>query len=116
MVRAEQISLAPGMIVWAELDPTIGKEQAGRRPVIVISNDMYLDAVTDLVIVMPITTTNRGWANHIAVSPADLLNRPSWIMTEQVRTISRHRIHRILGTISTQCLADIRQLLGWFTQ
>src|SRR6478609_5761402 len=52
----------------------------------------YLDAVTPLAIVLPITTTDRGWPNHVVVDGPSGLDRPSWIMTEQPRTLSRDRL------------------------
>lgn len=81
---------------------------------LVIASAGYLDAVTALVIVLPITTTDRGWPNHVRVDGPSGLDRPSWIMTEQPRTISRDRITGVAGTISTACLDHVRTWLGDF--
>jgi mRNA interferase MazF len=106
--------LAPGIIAWAALEPVRGREQGGHRPVLVIASVGYLDAVTTLVIVLPITTTSRGWPNHIRVDGPSGLERPSWIMTEQPRTLSRDRITRVSGQVSPECLASVRSWLGDF--
>lgn len=53
-----------GSVVWAVLDPASGREQARRRPVVVVAAEDYLDAVTTLVVV-PVTTVDRGWPNHV---------------------------------------------------
>ncbi|MFD4422679.1 type II toxin-antitoxin system PemK/MazF family toxin [Agromyces sp. NPDC058484] len=106
--------LAPGVIAWAALEPVRGREQGGHRPVLVIASAGYLDAVTTLVIVLPVTTTDRGWPNHIRVDGPSGLDRPSWIMTEQPRTLSRDRLTRIAGQISTDCLSSVRSWLGDF--
>ena len=106
--------LAPGIIAWAALEPVRGREQGGHRPVLVIASAGYLDAVTSLVIALPITTTDRGWPNHIRVDGPSGLDRPSWIMTEQPRTLSRDRLTRIAGEISTDCLTSVRSWLGDF--
>lgn len=111
MTEAE---LAPGVIAWAALEPVRGREQGGHRPVLVVASDGYLDAVTTLVIVLPITTTDRGWPNHIRVDGPSGLDRPSWIMTEQPRTLSRDRLTRVTGRISTDCLTSVRSWLGDF--
>ena len=107
------MNLAPGLVCWAFLDPTAGREQSGRRPVLVVSSSEYLDTMTTLAVVMPITTRYRGWSNHVAVDPA--LENPSWIMTEQVRTISRDRIQSRVGLVSRECLAEARRWLQDFT-
>jgi mRNA interferase MazF len=106
--------LAPGVIAWAALEPVRGREQGGHRPVLVIASAGFLDAVTTLVIVLPITTTDRGWPNHIRVDETSGLDRPSWIMTEQPRTLSRDRLTRVAGEVSADCLASVRSWLGDF--
>ncbi len=108
------IDLAPGTVVWATLEPVRGREQGGHRPVLVVASAGYLDAVTTLVIVLPITTIDRGWPNHVALSGASPLSRPSWVMTEQPRTLSRDRITGVAGTVSSTCLDEVRRWLGDF--
>ena len=111
---SRQLDLAQGVVAWAGLDPVFGKEYAGRRPVLVIASDDYLDLVEDLVIVLPITTVDRGWPNHVAVSPADCLPQPSWIVTEQPRTIARERILRVGLRVDSATLEKVRQWLDIF--
>lgn len=106
--------LGPGIVAWASLEPVRGREQGGHRPVLVVASTGYLDAVTTLVITLPITTTDRGWPNHIRVDGRSGLDRPSWIMTEQPRTLCRDRITGIAGQISSECLAQVRSWLGDF--
>lgn len=98
------LDLAPGVVAWATLEPVRGREQGGHRPVLVIASTGYLDAVTSLVIILPISTVDRGWPNHIAVDGPSGLDRPSWIMSEQPRTLSRERITGIAGHVSKRCL------------
>lgn len=111
MTEAE---LAPGVIAWASLEPVRGREQGGHRPVLIIASAGYLDAVTTLAIVLPITTTDRGWPNHVRVDGHSGLDRPSWIMTEQPRTLSRARLTKVSGQVSTDCLTAVRMWLGDF--
>lgn len=96
------MSLPPlrrGDVLWATLDPTSGREQSGRRPVVVVAGDEYLDVVTTLVIVVPVTTTNLGWPNHVPLTGPTGLADPSWAMTEQPRTIDRGRLHGVAGRV-----------------
>lgn len=106
--------LAPGAIVWLSLEPVRGREQGGHRPALVVASSGYLDAVTTLAIVLPITSTDRGWPNHIPIDGPSGLDRPSWIMTEQPRTVSRDRITSTAGQVSTETLAAVRLWLGDF--
>ena len=106
--------LEPGAIVWANLDPVRGREQAGHRPVVIVSSAGHLDAATTLAIVLPITSTARGWPNHVLASGPTGLNHNSWIMTEQPRTVSRDRLSSVAGHVSTECLGTVRTWLGDF--
>ena len=108
------LDLAPGVVAWATLEPVRGREQGGRRPVLVIASTGYLDAVATLVIVLPISTVDRGWPNHIVIDGPSGLDRPSWIMSEQPRTLSRDRITGIAGHVSQECLNTARLWLSDF--
>jgi len=95
-----ELDLAPGAVAWASLEPVRGREQGGHRPVLGIASAGYLEAVTTLAIVLPITTVNRGWPNHVRVEGASGLERPSWIMTEQPRTLTRERLTAVAGAVN----------------
>ncbi len=115
MGAAEPVSteeLVPGSIIWVTLAPTKGREQAGHRPALVLSGNSFLELVTELVTVAPVTSTDRGWPNHIPTGNS--LERPSWVMTEQIRTISRNRITRIGQTVTPECLSAVRQWVADF--
>jgi mRNA interferase MazF len=108
-------ALAPGSVVWVNLDPTVGREQAGRRPAVVVASAGYLEAVTELAIVVPATTSDRGWPQHVQlIGSALTLARPTFAMTEQPRTISRRRIASVSGSVDNSCLASIRRWLNDF--
>lgn len=102
--------------MWVNLDPTRGREQAGTRPAVVIASDGYLLSVPELVIVIPVTTRDRHWPHHVRLSGEQLaLDRPSFAMTEQPRTIARARITRHVGTVGPNAMAAIDQWLRDFT-
>lgn len=107
--------LEPGLVVWVDLDPTVGREQAGRRPAVVVASRGYLRAVTELAVVVPATTTRRDWPQHVEITGKGVaLGQPTYAMTEQPRTISRRRIVGRAGRIDESCLADIRRWLDDF--
>lgn len=101
--------IGPGDIRFATLDPATGREQAGRRPVLVVASERFLEVVDALAIVVPITSIDRGWPNHV---PLRGLDRPSFAMTEQIRTISRDpsRLHGLIGHATDEELAAVQ---GW---
>jgi mRNA interferase MazF len=101
--------LAPGDVVWVAPDAAVGREQAGRRPALVVCGSDYLQLIDSLAVVVPITSIDRGWPNHVPVTGAALTS-PSWAMTEQVRTISRERI---VGTAGRADAATLRAVRGW---
>lgn len=81
-----------------------------------IASDGYLANVPELVIVVPVTTTDRGWPHHVRINgPQVQLPHPSLAMTEQPRTIARARITGRAGTAGPGAMADINQWLHDFT-
>lgn len=103
--------IEPGSVVWVNLDPSVGREQGRRRPAVVVSSAGHLAAATTIVTVVPVTTTDRKWPNHIELTGPHGLAQPSWAMTEQVRTISRERIAAERGHVDPACLRAIGQWL-----
>lgn len=104
-----------GALVWAELDPVRGRKQAGRRPVLVIASDLYLEQADTLAIIVPATTTDRGWPNHVPLrGPSLSLSEPTYAMTEQPRTITRERLHGVIGVVDAATMAEVDRWLRDF--
>lgn len=99
-----------GELWWAAPDPPVGREQSGRRPVLVISNALYHHAVTTLVVAVSVTSVDRRWPNHVRIPRGAGLPQDSFAMTEQVRTISRKRLVERIGVVGDDVLG---QVLGW---
>lgn len=100
-----------GQVVWAELDPVRGREQAGRRPVLVVASDLYLEQADTLAIVIPATTVERGWPNHVLLrGPHVGLTQDTFAMTEQPRTVTRDRLGQLIGVVDP---ATMREVDGW---
>ncbi len=106
--------LTEGSVVWVDLARAREREQSGHRPVVVVSSVEYLETVTRLAIVLPVTTVDRGWPNHVPLTGPHGLGRPGWAMTEQLRTIDRERITRTSGVVDPTTLAEVRHLLRFY--
>lgn len=95
--------------IWnAELDPATGREQRGRRPVLVVSADRLNHGRGGLVVVVPMTSTDRGVPLHVPIlSPEAGLRVTSFAMTEQVRSISVERLGRRRGAVAPATLGAV---------
>jgi mRNA interferase MazF len=87
--------------VWlADLDPAVGHEQAGVRPAIVVSSDPFNENFSRLVIVVPVTRTDRGHPFNVPIAPqAEGLRYHSFAMCEMVRSVSSDRFEYRIGKI-----------------
>ncbi len=104
--------------VWnLNFDPTIGHEQAGSRPALILSVDIFNEGPADLVVVAPITRTDRKVRWHVAVKPPEGgLVAQSFIQCENVRSVSKSRVKSLRGRVSENTLQQVedrvRILLG----
>ncbi len=93
-----------GDIFWAELDPTVGNEQAGRRPVLVVSNSVFNERSGTVIAVAVTSKKPRApFPLTAALSNRDL-PKQSWVKTGQIRTLSTQRLGRKLGKASSSDL------------
>lgn len=97
----------------ADPDPVVGHEQGGRRPFLVISIDPMNRSAVDLVIAVPLTTTDRGNEVHIRLDPPEAgLSRVSFAMPEMVRILSTMRLKRKLGRASPDSVEVVAKRVG----
>lgn len=95
-----------GEIYYANLNPVIGSEQGGRRPVLIISNDIG-NKHSPTVIVAPITSrvhTKAKLPTHTLIKDFEGLDKNSIILFEQIRTIDKQRLREYLGTLDRRFL------------
>lgn len=89
-----------GDVVWADLEPVRGHEQGGRRPVVVISQDVF-NARSGTVIAMAITSQPQRAGFPLTLElTSSKLPKQSWVKISQVRTLSVQRIGKKIGRIS----------------
>jgi mRNA interferase MazF len=90
-----------GEIWMIDLDPTRGHEQAGKRPALVVSDDVFNGGPAGLVIALPLTSQAKGIRTHVAVQPPEGgLRKPSYIKCEDVRSVTIERLGKRLGAVS----------------
>jgi mRNA interferase MazF len=99
--------------VWLTTpDPVVGREQSGRRPVLVVSADPVNRAPSQLVLAVPITTRRRGITSHIPIAAGEGgLDHASLAMGEQLRSLSQERLERRLGRVAPRTLAAVEAVL-----
>jgi mRNA interferase MazF len=96
-----------GEVRWADLNPVRGHEQAGERPVLVLSHDVFNDR-SGTVIAAALTSQEprAGYPLTLELRSARLPKR-SWVKTSQIRTLSTQRLGRRLGRVSDEELARV---------
>jgi mRNA interferase MazF len=98
----------------ARLDPTEGSEQAGTRPVVIVSRDA-INMASPVVIVVPCTTYRPGrrlYPSHVLIhAPDGGLDIDSIALGEQVRALAKSRLGRQRGILSPQALAQLDRAL-----
>ncbi len=113
----DQIAPRRGEIWMANLDPTLGREQAGTRPVLVLSVDSFNLGPAELVIVLPLTSKNKNIPLHTSITPPEGgLSVISYIKCEDIRSISTARLTHKRGTLAPATVEiveeKVRLLLG----
>ncbi len=95
--------------VWmVDLDPTRGHEQAGVRPGLIVSVDAFNHGPAELVILVPITTRDRGIPFHVRIEPKEGgLSRASFAKSEDVRSVSSGRLVRRMGVVSAETMGAV---------
>ncbi len=110
--KSSVVNPARGEIWQVDLDPTIGREQAGRRPALIVSVNELNSGPRGLAVVIPVTGTIRGLPTHISIDPPEGgLTDPSAIMVEQVRSISRHRFSHRRGAVTPRTMAQVEEVM-----
>lgn len=96
-----------GDVVWADLDPVRGHEQAGFRPVLVVSEDVF-NQRSGTVIALAITSAEpkAGFPLTLELRSARLPKR-SWVKMGQIRTLSTERLGKRLARLSPEETARV---------
>jgi len=103
-------------VFWADLDPVQGNEQAGRRPVLVLSQDVFNDR-SGTVIAVAITSQPPRAGFPLTLEVRSMrLPKNSWIKISQIRTLSVLRLGKRIGRASPeeieQVLEGLSEIIG----
>jgi mRNA interferase MazF len=94
-------------IVWVNLDPTIGSEIKKTRPCVIISpNEMnrYLQTI----MIAPITSASRNYPTRVSIKHP---KTKGWIVLDQIRTIDRIRIVKILNRLNDKEILQVKNII-----
>ena len=105
-----------GEIRWADLNPVRGREQAGLRPVLILSQDVFNERSGTVIAVALTSQPQRaGFPLTLELSQPSLPKR-SWVKISQIRTLSSERIGKRLGRAApeelAQALDGLLQIIG----
>ena len=96
-----------GEIYWADLNPARGHEQAGQRPVLIISHDI-LNERSGTVIALALTSQPQRAAFPLTLQLTGMkLPKPSWVKINQIRTLATERLNRRIGRVGEADLAKV---------
>lgn len=112
-MRTEGLEVKRGEVYLADPDPVVGHEQGGRRPHLVISINPMNRSAAELLIGVPLTTTDRGNNLHVRLDPPEGgLTRVSFAMPEMTRSVSRARLLQKLGYASADTVEAVAKRVG----
>ena len=96
-----------GEIRWADLNPVRGHEQAGTRPVVILSHDVFNER-SGTVIAMAVTSQAQraGFPLTLELESGNL-PKQSWVKISQIRTLSVKRIGETIDTLSPEILSQL---------
>jgi mRNA interferase MazF len=110
----KRLDVRRGDVVWVELDPTVGHEQAGRRPALVISEDRF-NRVVGLAFVVPLTRSGK-LPPPLRIELDPWRGAPSYALPYQLRALSHDRFDRRLRQATRgeveRCLDALLQICG----
>jgi mRNA interferase MazF len=107
------LEIKRGDVYLANPDPVVGHEQGGTRPHLVISINPMNRSAAELLIGVPLTTTDRGSQLHVRLDPPEGgLERVSFAMPEMARSVSRARLLQRLGYASADTVETVAKRVG----
>ncbi|WP_270565021.1 type II toxin-antitoxin system PemK/MazF family toxin [Faecalibacterium prausnitzii] len=100
-----------GDIYYADMEPHIGSEQGGTRPVVVLQNDIGNRYAPTLIVatVTSRTEKKRYQPTHVLIAHNTAFEKPSVVQLEQNFTIDKSRIQRFLGRITQNEMQEIEK-------
>ena len=99
-----------GDIAWVELGETLGTEQYGRRPALILTSLIYHE-VSSRALICPITSTDKPWASNVRLPPG--LKTQGVVLLDQLRAVDRrYRMFDVVERIPQITLIEVRRKLA----
>jgi mRNA interferase MazF len=106
-----------GEIWLIDFGVPVGREQAGRRPAVIVSADPLNDSRAGVIIVVPCTTTRRGLSSHVELEPAASgLDHITYAKCEDIKSVSDERLIARIGDAPLDALFDITRSLRFLLE
>lgn len=102
-----------GELWYANLNPSKGSEQAGMRPIVILSGNL-LNEHLNIVICCPLTNKIKNYKGNLVLNPngENKLKKKSEILTFHIRSVSKERLTKKIGSISSEQIAQLKIYLG----
>ncbi len=103
------MTILRGDIFEADFSPAVGHEQSGKRPALILSADEYNSSGSKTVVVIPMTSKDKGIRTHVFVAAKEhgISNLDSFIICDQIRSISQERLGKRLGSVAQPTLKQV---------
>jgi mRNA interferase MazF len=99
--------------IWlVDFGAPVGREQAGRRPAVVVSADALNDGPSGVVMVVPVTSVRRGLPSHVEIDAGDSgLDDVSYAKCEDLKSISDRRLISRLGVADVEAVFEMERAI-----
>ena len=94
-------------IVLVNLDPTIGREMKKTRPCVVISPN-EINKFLETIVIAPMTSSSKKYPTRVEVNHE---KKKGWIVLDQIRTVDRQRILKLLGRLNDKEMSKVKSIL-----
>ena len=102
------VRILKGDVIWANLDPTQGHEQSGRRPVLILSHPVFNEK-SGTVIAVALTSQLQKAGFPLTLELTDkILNKSVWVKISQIRTLSTARLGKKIGRVTDD---EVKQVI-----
>jgi mRNA interferase MazF len=99
--------------IWlVDFGQPVGREQAGRRPAVVVSADALNDGPSGVVMVVPVTSARRGLPSHVEIDAGDSgLDDVSYAKCEDLKSVSDRRLISRLGVADVEAVFEMERAI-----
>ncbi len=106
--------LTSGDVAEIDLGFPAGHEAGLRRPVIIVTSQRVIDAGSNVIHVVPLTTTIRGFGSEVIIEPdgRNGISASSAAQCQHIRAVSTDRIEAVVGNVGAVALSHVREVIG----